>query len=75
MKEVSSKKYGCAICGKGVQFANMVSHAKNSVHTIRRPNLHTHRLKIGDESLKLRLCSKCKRQMNKKEEVVEAVKG
>lgn len=55
----------CALCGKGVQYANTVSHAKNRVHIIRKPNLHVHRMVVGGEKLKLNLCAKCKRSIRK----------
>lgn len=57
----TKKKYGCTLCGKGVQNSNLVSFSKNRVNIIRRPNLHTHWIAIGGETVKLRLCSKCKR--------------
>lgn len=55
------KRYGCAVCGKGVQHANLVSFSKNRVHKIRRPNLHSHKMKMGGESIKVKLCTSCKR--------------
>lgn len=60
-------KYGCAFCGKGVQFANLVSFSKNRVHKVRRPNLHTHRMEIGGEKMKLKLCTGCKRSVRLEE--------
>ena len=54
-------RYGCAICGKGIQNANLVSFSKNRVHKIRRPNLHSHRMVISGDSIKVKLCTSCKR--------------
>jgi large subunit ribosomal protein L28 len=59
------RAYGCENCGKGVQFVNRVSHAKNRMHTFRRPNLHTARLVLGGEKVKTRLCTKCLRSAKK----------
>jgi ribosomal protein L28 len=59
----------CALCGKGTQRANLVSHAKNRVKTIRRPNLHVHREKIEGVKVKMWLCAKCKRGMKQPTEV------
>jgi len=67
------KKYGCAFCGKGVQNSNLVSFSKNRVNIIRRPNLHTQRMKIGGETVKLRLCTKCKRAVRAGERAVKPV--
>ena len=67
------KKYGCAFCGKGVQNSNLVSFSKNRVNIIRRPNLHTHRMAIGGETVKLRLCTKCKRTVRAGEKTAVAV--
>ncbi len=60
-------RYGCAFCGKGVQFANLVSFSKNRVHKVRRPNLHTHRMEIEGEKMKLKLCTSCKRSVRLEE--------
>lgn len=51
----------CALCGKGIQRANLVSHAKNRVKTVRLPNLHSHKEIIGGVKVRMWLCSKCKR--------------
>ncbi len=64
---MTKTKYGCAFCGKGVQFANLVSFSKNRVHKVRRPNLHTHRMLIEGEKMKLRLCTSCKRSVRLEE--------
>lgn len=61
------RKFGCFLCGKGVQFAHKVSHAKNRSKTIRRPNLHSHKMMIDGERIKVKLCTKCKREVRKLE--------
>ena len=59
------RKFGCSMCGKGVQFGNKVSHAKNRNKMIRRPNLHTHNMMIDGVKVKTKLCTKCKRAARK----------
>lgn len=61
----SERKYGCEHCGKGVQFANKVSHAKNRMKIVRRPNLHTARLLVDGQKVKAVLCTKCLRMVKK----------
>lgn len=62
---MKKRKFGCAICHKGVQYANNVSHAKNRTKKIRRPNLHSHKLVIDGVKTKVKLCTKCKRAVRK----------
>lgn len=57
----SSLHYVCDSCGKGVQHSNLVSHAKNRTHTIRKPNLHSAKLMIDGQRLRVRMCTKCLR--------------
>ncbi len=68
MKQKNSGYLGkvCEVCGKGVQYANLVSHAKNRTHMIRKPNLHHHKLEIEGKKVRLNLCAKCKRGMHVK---------
>lgn len=54
-----TKKYICENCGKGVQYANLVSFSKNRVKHIRKPNLHTIRVLLGGKIVKQRLCTDC----------------
>jgi len=53
------RHYSCDICGKGVQYGNQVSHAKNRTKIIRLPNLHHAKVLVGDTAIKMRLCTKC----------------
>jgi len=68
------RKFGCFLCGKGVQFAHKVSHAKNRTKIIRRPNLHTHKMVIDGEKVKIKLCTKCKREVRRMERDVQKEK-
>lgn len=56
----------CAICGKKRNVGHNVSHAKNRTQRIRKPNLHAHRVTVGESSIRMMLCTKCKRLMKGK---------
>lgn len=64
---MEKEKYGCAICGKGVQFANLVSFSKRRTKQIRRPNLHTHRMVVDAQRIKIKVCTTCKRSLREGE--------
>ena len=49
----------------------MVSFAKNRVHHVRKPNLHTQRLKIEGEKIKIKVCTACKREIRQAERAVQ----
>ena len=61
MKQVVKGKYGCAVCGKGVQHANLVSFSKRKIKTVRKPNLHVHHLVVDGSRVKIKVCTSCKR--------------
>ncbi len=61
MKQVEKGKYGCAVCGKGVQHANLVSFSKRKIKVVRKPNLHTHHLVVDGSRVKIKVCTSCKR--------------
>ncbi len=67
-------RYACDFCGKGTQNSNLVSFSKNRVHKIRRPNLHAHKMVVAGESVRLKLCTSCKRtvRVSEKEKRVVA---
>ncbi len=56
---IQNLKYICVNCGKGVQYANLVSFSKNRVHHIRKPNLHLVRVLVGGKVVRQKLCSSC----------------
>lgn len=60
-------RYACDLCGKGIQNSNLVSFSKNRVHKVRRPNLHSHKMIVEGESVRLRLCTACKRTVRSAE--------
>ncbi|MFH2085581.1 MAG: 50S ribosomal protein L28 [bacterium] len=53
----------CDLCGKKRDVGHNVSHAKNRTQRIRKPNLHAHRMQMGESKLRLRLCTKCLRSV------------
>jgi large subunit ribosomal protein L28 len=55
------RKNVCASCGKGIQYSNLVSHAKNRSRIIRKPNLHSVRVLVSGKVVRQRLCTKCTR--------------
>jgi large subunit ribosomal protein L28 len=63
MKQAEKGKYGCVVCGKGVQHANLVSFSKQRTHCVRKPNLHTHHLVIEGIRTKIKVCTTCKRSL------------
>lgn len=63
MKQAVKGKYGCAVCGKGVQHGNLVSFSKRKIKMIRKPNLHTHRMVVDGTKVKIKVCTSCKRAL------------
>lgn len=57
--------YKCDYCGKRTMHGNMVSHAKNRVKRIFRPNLHPAKIVIDGVKTRLRLCTRCIRTLKK----------
>lgn len=76
-KQPEKGKLGCAICGKGVQHANLVSFSKRRIKHIRKPNLHVHHIVIEGVKVKIKVCTTCKRTLRKaqREEQVAAAKA
>lgn len=78
MKQVEKGKYGCAVCGKGVQHAHLVSFSKRKINTVRKPNLHVHHLVVDGSRVKIKVCTSCKRGLRvdyRKAQAVTAVAG
>ena len=76
MKQVEKGKYGCAVCGKGVQHAHLVSFSKRKINTVRKPNLHVHHLVVDGSRVKIKVCTSCKRGLRvdyRKAQAVSAV--
>ncbi len=58
-------QYKCDICGKGIMRGLNVSHAKNRIHKVWKPNLKIVRVAFNGRARKLRLCIKCLRRVKK----------
>lgn len=56
----------CYNCGKGIMVGHNVSHAKNRTRKVFKPNLHGARIIIDGTSMKVRLCTKCLREVKGK---------
>lgn len=70
---MEKEKYGCVMCGKGVQNAQKVSFSKRKTKRIRRPNLHTHHLVIDAQRVKIKVCTTCKRSLRVGERAAQSV--
>jgi len=53
----------CFNCGKGIMIGHNVSHAKNRTRKVFKPNLHKQRIIVDGRPMRVRLCTKCKRQI------------
>ena len=51
----------CNNCGKGVMYGHNVSHSKRRTRKIFKPNLHTARILINGNLVRMKLCTKCLR--------------
>jgi large subunit ribosomal protein L28 len=49
----------CAVCGKGPQFGNRVSHANNRTKRRFEPNLQTVRAIVKGAARRIRVCTRC----------------
>jgi len=51
----------CEICGKGRQVGHNVSHANNKTKRVWYPNLQVKKIKIGNTTRRIRVCTRCLR--------------
>jgi large subunit ribosomal protein L28 len=51
----------CEICGKTSMVGNRVSHAHNVTKRLWRPNLRTVRARVGEQTVTLKVCTRCLR--------------
>ena len=65
MTGMNTGAYVCDSCGKGIQRGNLVSHAKNRVKRVRKPNLHAVTVLKSGKKVKVRLCTSCLRKANR----------
>lgn len=61
-----SKGLKCYNCGKGIMVGHNVSHAKNRLRRVFKPNLHPAKMTVEDRSMRVRLCTKCLRDLRGK---------
>lgn len=55
----------CANCGKGVMYGHNVSHSKRRTRKIFKPNLHSARIVLAGQAVRVKLCTKCLRTVKK----------
>lgn len=53
----------CYNCGKGIMVGHNVSHAKNRTRKVFKPNLHPAKIVVEGTSMRVRLCTKCLRDL------------
>lgn len=49
----------CTYCKKGVQYGHHVSHAKNRVKRLFKPNIQKYKVRLDGEVKRVKLCTKC----------------
>lgn len=49
----------CQVCEKGPMSGNNVSHAHNTTRRVFRPNLQKVRVKVGNNSRRMSVCTRC----------------
>lgn len=59
--------YQCDICHKGLMRGNLVSHSKQRMHRLYKPNLHTAKAIINGATKNVRVCTKCLRKIKRPE--------
>ncbi|RKZ01768.1 MAG: 50S ribosomal protein L28 [Candidatus Hydrothermota bacterium] len=55
----------CDICGKGVMFGHRVSHAHNLTKRKWKPNLHKITIMKNGKKVRVKVCTKCLRKVQK----------
>ena len=67
--------YACDLCGKGSDYGHLVSHAKNRTKTTRKPNLHSAKILVEGKKVKAKLCTKCRRSVERPHKVAQEEKA
>lgn len=84
MIESTSMAYVCDYCARGVQYGETGKHHrgvagaqwKKRAHSTRKvfkPNLHVARVMVGNDKVKVKLCTKCLRMFKNAEGQVSTV--
>ena len=55
----------CQICGKGVSYGHNVSHSKRRTNRRWLPNIQKTKVTINDETVRLHICTRCLRTLQK----------
>lgn len=74
-KQPEKGRLQCAVCGKGVQHANLVSFSKRRIKKVRKPNLHVHHLVIEGVKVKIKVCTTCKRSLRETQRAEQVAKA
>lgn len=63
----------CDICGKSNMQGNLVSHSKQRMHRLFKPNLHSAKAIVNGEVKKLLVCTKCLRRLKRPEKKIQKI--
>lgn len=55
----------CEICGKTAGHGHKVSHSKRHTNRLWLPNVHKKRIAVGGETVRLSVCTRCLRTLQK----------
>lgn len=66
--------FKCDNCNKGISWGHRVSHAKNRSNHMFRPNIQKKRIEIDGRMVRVKLCTKCIKLLNKNKKEAAAVK-
>ncbi len=61
----------CDICGKTKSFGHNVSHSKRRTNRDFRPNVQRKRLLIGNELVRVHVCTRCMRTAQKSGKLIQ----
>lgn len=62
----------CDVCGKKPSYGHNVSHAKNRTPRRWVPNVQVKRVMMGDQYVRLAICTRCLRTLSKGERAAAA---
>lgn len=55
----------CQVCGKGVGHGHNVSHSKRRTNRRWLPNVQKKKITVNDQTVRLNVCTRCLRTMQK----------
>jgi len=55
----------CDICGKSPMYGHNVSHSKRRTNRRFMPNVHSRRLSINGQRVRVNICTRCLRSLQK----------